>query len=69
MINITTVEGLIAGVGLPLFLLIVFGITLLKGMALWKSCKRNEKKWFWILLFTSTLGILPAIYLYLRRRK
>ena len=35
----------------------------LKGIALWRSARREEKGWFIALLVLNTLGILPAIYL------
>ncbi len=35
-----------------------------KGMALWKSTKRNEKWWFIALLLINTVGILEILYLY-----
>ena len=35
-----------------------------KGMALWKSAKRNEKWWFIALLLINTVGILEILYLY-----
>jgi hypothetical protein len=41
----------------------------LKGFALYKSAKLEEKGWFIAILLFNTLGILPAIYLYIRRKK
>lgn len=34
-----------------------------KGIALYKSARNEQKKWFVLLLITNTLGILPIIYL------
>lgn len=34
-----------------------------KGIALWKSARRNEYAWFIILLIINTIGILPIIYI------
>lgn len=42
-----------------------------KGWALWTAARRNEKKWFVILLVVNTLGILEIVYLFLlgKRKK
>lgn len=40
---------------------------LLKGFALWKSAKAGQQVWFIALLVVNSLGILPAIYLYMNR--
>lgn len=34
-----------------------------KGMALWKSSRKNQPGWFVALLILNTAGILPIIYL------
>ena len=34
-----------------------------KGLALWKSAKRDHKYWFIALLFLNTVGLLPIGYL------
>ena len=39
----------------------------LRGLALWKSAKRNQNIWFIALLIVNTMGILPGIYLLLNR--
>jgi len=33
-----------------------------KGFALWRAARRNDKTWFFVLLFVNTLGILEIIY-------
>lgn len=38
-------------------------ILLLKGLALWRAARQDQKIWFWALLFINTLGILEVIYL------
>lgn len=35
-----------------------------KGLALYRSARRNDKGWFIALLFLNTLGILDIAYLY-----
>lgn len=61
--------GLSATSYLP-FLLIptVFVIAILweliwKGLALWKSARSGQTKWFIAILIINSLGILPIIYL------
>ena len=51
------------GANITLILIILIGVIILKGFALWFSARSNKKIWFWVLLVTNTLGILPAIYL------
>ena len=34
-----------------------------RGMALWKSGRRNQPIWFLAILIINSLGILPIIYL------
>jgi len=50
------------------FLFIVWSLTL-KGMALWKSSRREELRWFLALLILNTAGILEIVYLVLTNKK
>ena len=34
-----------------------------KGLALWQAARRNEQKWFIVLLIVNTVGVLELIYL------
>jgi methionyl-tRNA synthetase len=36
-----------------------------KGVALWKSARQGDKKWFIALLIVNTLGILEILYIYI----
>lgn len=36
---------------------------ILKGFALWKAAKNNQKYWFAVLLVINSIGILPLIYI------
>jgi hypothetical protein len=54
---------------MTLFFILIVVILILKGLALYKAARLQEKVWFWVIFVTNTLGILPAIYLYLRRNK
>ncbi|MDD2547972.1 MAG: DUF5652 family protein [Candidatus Pacebacteria bacterium] len=38
---------------------------IVRGIALWHSAQRKEKKWFVCLFIFNTVGILPLIYLYI----
>jgi hypothetical protein len=40
-----------------------------KGVALWKSAKRAEKKWFIALLVLNTLAILEIVYIFYFSKK
>jgi len=40
-----------------------------KGVALWKSAKLGQKKWFIALLILNTLAILEIIYIFFIARK
>ncbi|MDP3901078.1 MAG: DUF5652 family protein [bacterium] len=51
------------------FLILLAGVAIvlsaiLKGIALWRSAKRGEVKWFVALLVFNTVGILEALYLW-----
>ena len=43
--------------------LIIFLVTALKGLALWKAAQLSQRGWFIAILFLNTLGILEAIYI------
>jgi len=50
---------------LAVFLLVIFIWTIIwKGLALWKSAKKNHKIWFVIILIANTVGILEILYIY-----
>jgi len=42
---------------------------ILKGIALWRSARRNQSTWFVFLFIISSAGILPIIYLLINRNK
>ncbi len=41
----------------------------LKGFALWKSARKEQKVWFVFLLVVNSLGILPLVYLLLNKNE
>ncbi len=61
-------ESVVSNTGISLILLLLF-VLIVKGLALYKAARLKEKVWFWVLLIVNTVGILPLIYLYLRRNK
>jgi len=52
---------------LPLWLLTIILVWSLvwKGLALWKSSKKNSPIWFVVLLVVNTIGILEILYLFI----
>jgi hypothetical protein len=52
---------------LALFVFAVISIWSLvwKGLALWKSSKKEHKIWFVVLLVVNTIGILEILYIYI----
>lgn len=39
-----------------------------KGVALWKAAQAGDKAWYVIMLVLNTLGILPILYILLRKQ-
>ncbi|PLX09631.1 MAG: hypothetical protein C0594_05695 [Marinilabiliales bacterium] len=42
---------------------------ILKGFAMWKSARNNQKGWFIAIFVINTAGILPLVYLLVNRKK
>ena len=40
-----------------------------KGVALWKSARREEKWWFMALLVINTFGLLEILYIFIFSKK
>ena len=40
-----------------------------KGIALWKTGRNNQLKWFIAILILNTVGILPIVYLWFFQKK
>ena len=66
--NAAAAEPISAQLGIALIVVVVV-LTILKGVALYKAARLREKVWFWILLIFNTAGILPAVYLFIKRDK
>jgi methionyl-tRNA synthetase len=58
---------LVAYFGVPLYVIATFLIWSLiwKGIALWKSARKNHLLWFVMLLLVNTLGILEILYIFI----
>jgi len=48
-----------------IFLIVGIWTLIWKGMALWKSSKKNQLVWFILLLLINTVGILEILYIYI----
>ena len=47
-----------------LFFLVIIWTLFWKGLALWHSVKRGDKKWFIAILILNSFGIIELIYLF-----
>jgi len=54
-------------IGIPwqLLILVIVWSLIWKGIALWKSARKNQPVWFIILLVVNTMGILEILYIFL----
>ncbi|KKQ95646.1 MAG: hypothetical protein UV74_C0013G0251 [Candidatus Woesebacteria bacterium GW2011_GWB1_43_14] len=48
---------------IPFLVIFIVLDVVLRGVALWRSSKRDEKGWFVALLVINSIGIFPLIYL------
>ena len=69
--NVTDLFGIGIGVSealtpLQIALLIILAVWSLawKGVALWKSAKKEHKVWFIVMLILNTAGILEILYIF-----
>ena len=54
---------------LILLILLIIWQLVWKGIALWKSGRNNQLKWFIAIFVLNTVGILPIIYLKFFQKK
>lgn len=52
----------------PLFYLLLVADLILRGIALYKSARKDQKVWFVALLVVNSIGLLPLAYLLLEKR-
>ena len=62
--------GCNAVIDFPIYLIIAIAFLAIwsivwKGLALWKSAKKNHLAWFVVLLLINTAGILEILYIYI----
>ena len=65
MTNLTSLS-VFGSMSPSIYVMVVIDL-ILKGVALYKSARRGQKVWFVALLLVNSMGILPAIYLFLSR--
>ncbi|OGD69740.1 hypothetical protein A3A84_01045 [Candidatus Collierbacteria bacterium RIFCSPLOWO2_01_FULL_50_23] len=53
----------------PYFYILLLADLVLRGFALWRSARKEQKVWFIALLLVNSMGILPLVYLFLNREK
>ncbi len=51
----------------PILMILMLSDLILKGVALYKSAKKDQKIWFIALLIVNSLGILPILYLIINK--
>lgn len=51
-----------------IFVILIVIDFILKGFAMWRASKNDQKIWFWLLLVISSMGILPLIYLLISKK-
>ena len=57
--------GISVEIAMALMAVIIVWETVWKGIALWKSAKKNHLVWFVAILLFNTVGILPILYVYI----
>lgn len=48
----------------PIIVALVVWSIVWKGIALWKSARKSDEKWFIAMLVINTFGILEILYIY-----
>ncbi len=62
---ISTYFGISATAALVILVIISIWTIIWKGLALWKSARKEHLAWFIVLLIVNTIGILEILYIYL----
>lgn len=57
--------GALTAVGTLVLFLIIAWTLVWKGIALWKSARKEHLVWFIVLLLVNTLGILEILYIFI----
>lgn len=53
----------------PYFYALLFADLALRGLALYRSARKDQRLWFVVLLVINTFGILPLAYLLLQKKE
>lgn len=63
---IPSITNSAAQLGLPIWFLalVILWSLVWKGLALWKSARKNSPVWFVIILVINTMGLLEILYLF-----
>jgi len=53
------------GLGINIWVIVVIVVweVIWKGIAMWKSARNNQIRWFIAILLLNTAGILPIVYI------
>ena len=62
--QVASTLGISMGVLFAVLAIISIWSLVWKGLALWKSARKNSTIWFVILLIVNTVGILEILYIY-----
>jgi hypothetical protein len=57
------------GLSFTSIIIVLAAVLILQGLALWKAAENRSKGWFWALFLLNTMGILPALYLFVFSRR
>ena len=63
--SIATLFGVSQTVAIVIFAIITIWSLVWKGLALWKSARKNSLIWFIALLIINTVGILEILYIFI----
>lgn len=64
----TLITGGLLGIPMWMLALVLWSIPW-KAVALWKSARLSHKKWFIIIFFANTFGILEMFYIFFVAKK
>jgi len=62
--TIASALGVSTNVAIAIVVVIAIWSLVWKGIALWKSSRKNQLAWFIVLLVVNTIGILEILYIY-----
>lgn len=67
MFDLNSYSSLLGAPGWAIMIILVWSFVW-KGLALWKSARKNSPIWFLVILLINTFGILEILYLFLFSR-